>query len=154
LANDQDLVTLEIHRPDRQFLVASDDGRGFRVNSADVVAQTRSGRQVMNPARGAKATICVATDGDSIAIVGTNRKLLIFALEEIPELTRGKGVILQRYKDGKMADAKVFRAEDGISWHMNGGRQRTETDLTTWIGKRASAGKLPPTGFPRPPRFN
>ena len=154
LANDHDLVTLEIHRPDRQFLVASDDGRGFRVNSADVVAQTRSGRQVMNPARGAKATICVATDGDSVAVVGTNRKLLVFALEEIPELTRGKGVILQRYKDGKMADAKIFRAEDGISWHMNGGRQRTETDLTTWIGKRAGTGKLPPTGFPRPPRFN
>ena len=69
-------------------------------------------------------------------------------------MTRGKGVILQRYKDGKMADAKIFRAEDGISWHMNGGRQRTETDLTTWIGKRAGTGKLPPTGFPRPPRFN
>ena len=154
LANDHDLVTLELHRPDRQFLIASDDGRGFRVNSADVIAQTRSGRQVMNPALDAKATICIAADGDSVAIVGTNRKLLIFPLEEVPELTRGKGVILQRYTDGKMADAKVFRAADGISWHMNGGRQRTETDLTTWIGKRASAGKMPPTGFPRPPRFN
>ena len=108
----------------------------------------------MNPALDAKATICIAADGDSVAIVGTNRKLLIFPLEEVPELTRGKGVILQRYTDGKMADAKVFRAADGISWHMNGGRQRTETDLTTWIGKRASAGKMPPTGFPRPPRFN
>jgi topoisomerase IV subunit A len=154
LANDQDLVTLEIHRQDRCFLVASDEGRGFVVNSNDVVAQTRSGRQVMNPSRGARATICVPAEGDMVAVVGVNRKLLIFALEEIPELARGKGVILQRYKDGKLADVKVFKAEDGISWHMNGGRQRTETDLSTWLGKRAASGKLPPTGFPRPPRFN
>ena len=154
LANDQDLVTLEIHRQDRRFLVASDDGRGFVVHSNDVVAQTRSGRQVMNPSRGAKATICVPAEGDMVAVVGANRRLLIFKLEEIPELARGKGVILQRYKDGKLADIKVFKAEDGISWHMNGGRQRTETDLSTWLGKRAAAGKLPPTGFPRPPRFN
>ena len=153
LANDQDLVTLEIHRPDRRFLVASDDGRGFVVNATDVVAQTRSGRQVMNPARGALATICIPADGDMVVVVGSNRKMLIFKLEEIPELARGKGVILQRYKDGKLAAVKVFNAEDGISWHMNGGRQRTETDLSTWIGKRASAGKAPPTGFPRPPRF-
>ncbi|MBL6600387.1 MAG: DNA topoisomerase IV subunit A [Alphaproteobacteria bacterium] len=153
LANDQDLVTLEIHRPDRRFLVASDDGRGFVVNSSDVVAQTRSGRQVMNPARGAKATVCIPAEGDMVAVVGMNRKLLVFKLDEVPELARGKGVILQRYKDGKLAAVKVFKAEDGISWHMNGGRQRTETDLSTWIGKRASAGKLPPTGFPRPPRF-
>jgi topoisomerase IV subunit A len=154
LANDHDLVTLEIHRPDRRFLVASDDGRGFVVNANDVVAQTRSGRQVMNPARGAKATICIPAEGDSVAVVGTNRKMLIFKLEEVPELARGKGVILQRFKDGKLAAVKVFNAEDGISWHMNGGRQRTETDLSAWVGKRASAGKLPPTGFPRPPRFN
>jgi topoisomerase IV subunit A len=154
LANDQDLVTFEIHRQDRRFLVASDDGRGFVVNSNDVVAQTRSGRQVMNPSRGAKATNCVPAEGDMVAVVGANRRLLIFKLEEIPELARGKGVILQRYKDGKLADIKVFKAVDGISWHMNGGRQRTETDLSTWLGKRAAAGKLPPTGFPRPPRFN
>jgi topoisomerase IV subunit A len=153
LANDQDLVTLEIHRPDRRFLVASDDGRGFVVNATDVVAQTRSGRQVMSPARGAKATICVPTEGDMVAVVGTNRKMLVFKLEEIPELARGKGVILQRYKDGKLAAVKVFNVQDGISWHMNGGRQRTETDLSEWTGKRASAGKSPPTGFPRPPRF-
>ena len=153
LANDQDLVTLEIHRPDRRFLVASDDGRGFVVNATDVVAQTRSGRQVMNPARGAKATVCISAEGDMVAVVGSNRKMLIFKLKEVPELARGKGVILQRYKDGKLAAVKVFNAEDGISWHMNGGRQRTETDLSAWIGKRASAGKPPPTGFPRPPRF-
>lgn len=153
LANDQDLVTLEIHRPDKRFLVASDDGRGFMANSTDVVAQTRSGRQVMNLTRGAIATICIAAQGDMVAVVGTNRKLLIFKLEEIPELARGKGVILQRYKDGKLAALKVFNAEAGISWHMNGGRKRTETDLATWVGKRASAGKQPPTGFPRPPRF-
>lgn len=153
LANDQDLVTLEIHRTDRRFLVASDDGRGFVVNANDVVAQTRSGRQVMNPSRGARASVCVPAEGDMVAVVGVNRKMLIFKLDEVPELARGKGVILQRYKDGKLAAVKVFKAEDGISWHMNGGRQRTETDLSTWIGKRASAGKLPPTGFPRPPRF-
>ena len=153
LVNDHDVVTLTVHRPKHRFLLVSDDGRGFIATSDEVVAQTRSGRQVMNPGRGAKASICISADGDSVAVVGTNRKLLVFPLEEVPELARGKGVILQRYKDGKLADAKVFRLEDGISWRMNGGRQRTETDLSAWQGRRASAGRMPPTGFPRPPRF-
>jgi topoisomerase-4 subunit A len=88
-----------------------------------------------------------------VAVVGQNRRLLVFALSELPEMTRGKGVILQRYRDGDLADIKVFESEAGLTWQMGGGRTRTETDLLTWTGKRGSAGKLPPTGFPRPARF-
>ena len=96
---------------------------------------------------------CVQVDGDHVAVVGQNRKLLVFALSELPELNRGKGVILQRYKDGGLADVKTFTLSEGLSWQMGGGRTRTETDLTTWIARRGTAGKLPPTGFPRPARF-
>ena len=88
-----------------------------------------------------------------MAVVGVNRKLLVFSLDEVPVLGRGRGVILQRYKDGALADIKVFSKEEGLSWQMAGGRTRTETDLTPWIAKRGAAGKLPPTGFPRPAKF-
>ena len=88
-----------------------------------------------------------------VAVVGQNRRLLVFALSELPEMTRGKGVILQRYKDGSLADVRVFEGTSGLSWQMGGGRTRTETDLLTWTGKRGAAGKMPPMGFPRPARF-
>ena len=91
--------------------------------------------------------------GDTVAIVGQNRKLLVFDISEVPQLAKGKGVILQRYRDGEMSDIKLFHCADGLSWQMGGGRTRTETDLTVWTGKRGGAGKLPPTGFPRPARF-
>ena len=82
-----------------------------------------------------------------------NRKLLIFPIEELPQMSKGKGVILQKYKDGKLADAKTFEYANGLSWHLKGGRQRIETELLAWKGKRASAGRMPPTGFPKPPKF-
>ena len=93
-------------------------------------------------------------DGDLIVVVGYNRKMLIFPLSELPEQNKGKGVILQRYKDGFLSDIKVVSKEDGISWKMQGGRQRIEKDLSIWVGKRGGAGKLVPNGFPRPPLFN
>jgi topoisomerase-4 subunit A len=110
----------------------------------------------LNPADGAKAAVCLPVKGDDdhLAVVGTNRKLLIFPLTELPEMTRGKGVILQRYKTGgKLADIKALRLADGLTWTLQGGRNRTEANVVEWLGKRASAGRLPPNGFPRPPRF-
>lgn len=154
LANDEDLVAIRVHRSGERLLVASTEGRGFVVPSDDVVAQTRSGKQVLVLDDGAKARVCVTASGDTVAVVGTNRKLLVFDLAEIPEMVRGKGVILQRYKaGGQLADLAVFRAAEGLSWILQGGRRRTEPDLDIWRAKRAGAGKNPPNGFPRPPRF-
>jgi len=154
LANDEDLVTIRLHRSGERLLVASTEGRGFLVPSDDVVAQTRSGKQVLVLDDGAKARVCVPASGDTVAVVGTNRKLLVFDLAEIPEMVRGKGVILQRYKaGGQLADLAVFRAAEGLSWVLQGGRRRTEPELDIWRAKRAGAGKNPPNGFPRPPRF-
>ena len=152
LGNDADIVTLVKHDPEGRLLVASEDGRGFVVKEADVVAQTKSGRQVLNLAGGIEAKICVPASGDMVAVLGDNRKLLCFPLDEVPEMTRGRGVILQRYKDGGLADVSVFTAESGLTWRL-GDRMRTETDLTTWLGKRAQAGRMPPKGFPRSNRF-
>ena len=136
-----------------KMLVASNTGHGMIVDMRSAIAQTRTGKQVLNLSKEGRAVICVPADGDMVAVVGQNRRLVVFALSELPEMTRGKGVILQRYKDGSLADVKVFEGASGLSWQMGGGRTRTETDLITWTGKRGAAGKLPPTGFPRPARF-
>jgi topoisomerase-4 subunit A len=96
---------------------------------------------------------CCSVEGDKVASVGVNRKMLVFAVEEVPEMTRGRGVILQRFKDGGLADVTVFDSAKGLAWQAGGGRTRTETDLEPWTGRRGGAGKLPPTGFPRPARF-
>ena len=135
-----------------KLLVASDKGHGLIVDMDSALAQTRSGKQVLNLPSGARAVACCPAEGDHAAVVGQNRRLLIFPLNEIPEMTRGKGVILQRYKDGTLADVKTFNLVDGLSWKM-GERTRTETDLLAWQGRRGSAGRMPPIGFPRPARF-
>ncbi|MEQ9333535.1 DNA topoisomerase IV subunit A [Thalassobaculum sp.] len=154
LANEEDLVAIRPHRAGERLLVASTEGRGFVVPADDVVAQTRTGKQVLVLDAGAKAQVCVPATGDAIAVVGTNRNLLVFDLADLPEMSRGKGVILQKYKSGgRLADAVVFKAEEGLSWTLQGGRRRTETELEPWRGKRAGAGRNPPNGFPRPPRF-
>ncbi len=135
-----------------KLLVASDKGHGLIVDMDSALAQTRSGKQVLNLPLGARAVACCPAVGDHAAVVGQNRRLLIFPLNEIPEMTRGKGVILQRYKDGTLADVKTFSLADGLSWNM-GERTRTETDLLAWQGRRGSTGRMPPIGFPRPARF-
>ena len=135
-----------------KLLVASDKGHGLIVDINSALAQTRSGKQVLNLPLGARAVACCPAEGDHAAVVGQNRRLLIFPLNEIPEMTRGKGVILQRYKDGTLADVKTFSLADGLSWKM-GERTRTETDLLAWQGRRGSTGRMPPIGFPRPARF-
>ncbi len=152
LGNDHDPVALFVHQPDRKLLVASSDGRGFVVEEKTVLAQTRQGRQVLNLPPGVEAAVCTPVYGDSVAVIGENRKLLAFPLDEVPEMTRGRGVILQRYRDGGLADAIVFSRAEGLSWR-SGGRTRTLADLTPWWGKRAQAGRLPPQGFPRSNRF-
>ena len=152
LANDEDVVALLVHRPDRLLLVASSDGRGFIVAERSVVAQTRSGKQVLVVRRPAEARVCVPAEGDHVAVVGSNRKMLVFARDELPEMGRGRGVLLQRYREGELNDAHVFVRELGLSWSL-GARTRTETDLSAWLGKRGQAGRLAPRGFPKSNRF-
>ncbi len=153
LPNEADIVTILIHQPDRRLLVASDAGDGFVVAENDVVAQTRSGKQVLNVRGGTRALVCKPVDGDHVAVVGENRKVLVFALDELPEMARGKGVRLQKYKDGGLSDATTFTLADGLSWLDPAGRTRTETALEEWTGKRAGAGRMAPRGFPRDNRF-
>ncbi len=154
LPNDQDIVGLLVHTPGRRLLVASSDGRGFVVPEDEVVAQTKNGKQILNVAEGAEALVCSPVDGDHVAVVGENRKLIVFPLDELPEMTRGRGVILQKYKDGGLSDAKTFHLAEGLTWAAGAGRTRTETKLTAWLGKRSQAGRLPPTGFARSNKFS
>ncbi|MFK7875784.1 MAG: DNA topoisomerase IV subunit A [Paracoccaceae bacterium] len=149
LPNEAQIIDIFIHVPDRKLLVASTAGDGFVVPENDVLAQTRTGKQVLNVRGDTRALICKPVTGDSVACVGENRKVLVFALDELPEMGRGKGVRLQKYKDGGLSDAITFTRSEGLSWHDPAGRTRTEADLEEWAGKRASAGRMAPRGFPR-----
>lgn len=153
MPSDHDITALQIFKPERKLLVASSDGRGFVVAEKEVFAQTRAGKQVLNVSGSNEAKVCVPAEGDTVAVIGENRKLIIFDAGELPEMTRGRGVILQRYKDGGLSDAVVFNKADGLQW-KSGERTRTETQLRDWIAKRAQAGRLPPKGFPRNNRFS
>ena len=154
LPNEHDIVAMFPYRPGMELLVAASDGRGFVVDGEEAVAQTRAGKQVLTPAEGAVALVCVqAEGGDAVALVGDNRRMLIVKLDDIPLMTRGRGVILQRYKSGGLADAKVFRLAEGLSWRQGENRTRTETNLGPWRGARGAAGRLVPNGFPRSNRF-
>ena len=153
LPADVDIVRL-LRANGKKILVAASTGHGLVVDTESALAQTRSGKQVLNLPGDARAVACCVVTGDMVATVGVNRKMLVFALDEVPEMSRGRGVILQRFKDGGLADVTVFDSASGLSWRAGGGRTRTETDLATWTGKRGGAGKLPPTGFPRPAKFN
>ncbi|GAB3455169.1 DNA topoisomerase IV subunit A [Insolitispirillum peregrinum] len=154
LPNEAEIAALFVHQPNRKLLLASQDARGFIVAENDVIAQTRQGKQILTPADGAQAVFCLPIEPghDHVATVGDNRKLLVFALEEIPEMARGRGVILQKYSDGGLSDLKLFKGSDGLTFRR-GEQTRTESDFSSWLGKRASVGKLPPQGFPRNNRF-
>jgi topoisomerase-4 subunit A len=158
LSEGAEIVALAVWKPETRLLLAASDGRGFVVEAADVVAETRKGRQVVNLKDKAKFTILKALPpgDDMIAVIGDNRKLLVFALDELPVMARGQGVAMQKYKDGGLADARSFAMSEGLSWAMGGttARTRTESDLTFWKGARGSAGRLPPTGFPRDNKFD
>ena len=153
LPNDVEMVDLFVHRSGAKLLVASTAGDGFIVLEDDVVAQTRTGKQVLNVKGDIRALICSPVIGDHVAVVGENRKVLVFPLEELPEMGRGKGVRLQKYKDGGLNDATTFVRTEGLSWLDPAGRTRTETELGEWTGKRASAGRMAPRGFPRNNKF-
>ena len=153
LPNETEIIDIFIHKPGRKLLVASSAGDGFIVPEDEVVAQTRSGKQVLNVRGDVRAKICKPVLGDSVAVVGENRKVLVFELAELPELGRGKGVRLQKYKDGGLSDAITFNVSEGLSWLDPAGRTRSELDLSEWRAKRASAGRMAPRGFPRDNKF-
>ena len=153
LPNEAAIVVLFIHNPERKLLVASSAGDGFIVPETEVVAQTRAGKQVLNVNGDVRAKVCKPVNGDSVAVVGENRKVLVFALDELPEMGRGKGVRLQKYKDGGLSDATTFTLGEGLTWRDPAGRTRTETDLAEWAGKRAGSGRMAPRGFPRDNTF-
>jgi topoisomerase-4 subunit A len=152
LGNDEDVVSLFVYRGGRRIVVASTGGQGFVVEEDTVVAQTKGGKQVLNVQGGIKAQVCTPAEGDSLAVVGDNRKIVIFPLADLPVMTRGRGVLLQRYRDGGLSDAIAFDAADGLTFH-SGARVHTIDVLTPWLGKRGNAGRLAPRGFPRDNRF-
>ncbi|MBX3582474.1 MAG: DNA topoisomerase IV subunit A [Rhizobiaceae bacterium] len=155
MENDQDIVTAFVHDPNRKLLLASHLGNGFVVPETEVIANTRKGKQVMNVKSPDEASHCVMLDGDHVAIVGENRKMLVFPLSEIPEMARGKGVRLQKYKDGGVLDLKTFAVSEGLSWVDSAERTftRSREELSEWFGARASAGRMVPKGFPRTGKF-
>ncbi len=154
---DARVVALLVARPGAELLLASADGKGFVVDMAEVTAETRKGKQIVNLRdKGRLAVIHPVAPGDDyIAAIGDNRKMVVFPLSELPRMSRGQGVTIQRYKDGGLSDAISFRLDDGLSWTMGGetGRTRSETDLTPWRAARGAAGRMPPVGFPRDNRF-
>jgi topoisomerase-4 subunit A len=153
LPNEAEIVALFIHRPGARRLVASSAGDGFIVTEDEVVAQTRAGKQVLNVKGEVRAQVCKPIDGDHVAAVGENRKMLVFPVSDLPEMGRGKGVRLQKYKDGGLSDARTFTLSDGLTWLDPAGRTRTVTELDEWQGTRASAGRMAPRGFPQDNRF-
>ena len=164
LPNEAEIVDLFIHKPGQKLLVASSAGDGFVVPEDDVIAQTRTGRQVLNVKDDTKAQICIPASGDHVAVVSQNGRFLVFPVDELPVMGRGKGVRIQKYNqvrgrqgtlelDGGLSDITTFNWDDGLSWEMGGGKTRHEPDMTEWLGKRASVGKRPPYGFPRSHKF-
>ena len=152
VSEDADIVTMLTYQPDIQLLVASQNGKGFLVKSNDVIAQTRAGKIILNLADGDKAVLCKVASASHIAVIGTNRKMIVFKTEEIPPMTRGSGVILQRYQEAKLSDVKFFNIEDGLSFPSGNG-MRVERNISLWLARRATVGKIPPVGFPRSNKF-
>ncbi len=155
LEDNHDIVGSFVHDPDRKLLVASTTANGFIVPEAEVVALTRKGKQVLNLSEPEEAAICVPAAGDMVAVIGENRKLVIFPLTEVNEMTRGKGIRLQKYKDGGISDARVFAKKDGLTWLDAAGRTFTLSwaDVKDWAGQRAQSGLIAPKGFPRSNKF-
>jgi topoisomerase-4 subunit A len=152
LANEDGVLDLFIPNPDQKYLIAGSTGRGFILPGAELSSERRAGKQILNLKPGEECAACVPAIGDHIAIIGKNRKLLIFPLAEIPEMTKGSGVTLQKYKDGGLGDIKTFTLKTGLSWKL-GANTRVETKLADWLGTRAQAGRLPPNGFPKSGKF-
>ncbi len=152
------IVAMMVHQKDKQLLLASTIGKGFVAVTDELLAETRKGRQVVNLKGDAKLAVvrAIAPEHDHVAVVGENRKLVVFALDEMPVMARGQGVTLQRYRDGGLSDATTLKLEDGLSWTMGGkgDRTRTESEIAMWKVARGAAGRMPPTGFPKDNRFS
>ncbi|HEV2564966.1 MAG TPA: DNA topoisomerase IV subunit A [Microvirga sp.] len=150
-----DFIAAFPYRAGSKLLVVAMDGRGFVVPTDEITANTRKGKQILNLDQPAKMVVCTEAEGDHVAIIGENRKLLVFPAKQVPEMTRGKGVRLQRYKDGGVSDAKVFKLKEGLTWKDTAGRTWTvaKEDLRDWMGDRTEAGRLPPKGFPKSNKF-
>ncbi len=155
LPNDGDISSVMLHKEGQKILVAATSGHGFIVKSDDVLAQTKNGKQVLNVSGTIEAKLCLAVDDahDMIASIGKNRKMLVFPLDELPEMGRGKGVILQKFKDGGLSDVKTFNKAEGLTFKYGAGETVVE-NIEPWVGKRASAGRLPPNGFPKNNQFD
>jgi topoisomerase-4 subunit A len=155
LEENHDALDLFVYEPGRKLLVASTAGYGFLVPEEEVVAAKRSGKQVLNLIEPEEAKVCVPVMGDMVATIGDNRKMLVFPLEEVKEMARGKGVILQRFNEGGLSDVRVFKQSEGLTWRDGAGRTYTLTmnELEDWLGRRAQAGRLAPKGFPRSNTF-
>jgi topoisomerase-4 subunit A len=151
-----DVVTAVPYRPGSKLLVVASDGRGFVAPADEIVSSTRKGRQFLNLRPPARAALLLPAEGDHVATIGENRKLIIFPIRQVAEMGRGSGVRLQRYKSGGISDARVFRLEDGLTWTDSSDRNWTvgKADLRDWIGNRSDAGRLPPKGFPKSNRFS
>ena len=153
LGNEDEIIAAFVHKEGLRFLLASKAGRGFITRAEDLLAEKRTGKNVLTVEPPDRLFVVTDVEGDSVAVIGDNRKLLVFPLEQVPEMSRGRGVTLQGYKDGGLSDVKVFRRADGLTWQL-GGRTRTETALSGWVGNRAGAGKMPPNGFPKSNSFD
>ena len=153
MTNEDDVAAVFVPREGIRYLVASSAGRGFLVKAEELSAEKRTGKQVLNLRPGEEAVLCAPAEGDHVAIIGSTHKLLVFPLDQVPELARGAGVMLQKYAgDGTLSDLRVFRLAEGLSWRQ-GERTRTETDLRQWQGERAQVGRNPPHGFPKSGKF-
>ncbi|MDA9163694.1 DNA topoisomerase IV subunit A [Rickettsiaceae bacterium] len=148
-----DVISMFAHKQGQKLLLASQIGKGFIVNSDDLIASTKNGKQVMHVSGDNKCIVCTPIAGDMVAVIGTNRKLLVFGLDEISEMKRGQGVLLQKYRDAKLGDAKTFDSNEGLSWDL-GSKTRLEKEIMSWRAKRGSIGKIPPTGFPKNNKFS
>ena len=151
------IVSVVLHKPGLRLLLAADTGKGYAAATEELLAETRKGRQVVNLKGGAKLRVVhrIGDNDDHVAVVGDNRKLVVFNIEELPQMARGQGVQLQRYRDGGLSDATTFVLADGLAWQMGGkgDRTRTENDIWQWKVARGGAGRLPPQGFPKDNRF-
>jgi topoisomerase-4 subunit A len=154
MEGDANIVSMFVQKSGRKFLVASSDGQGFVVNEDDCVANTRKGKQVLNVTAPNEAAAITTVSGDTVAAIGTNHKMVIFPLEQVPEMARGRGVRLQKYSGGKLSDVMTFTAKDGMTWKDSAGRDQSSTwkDLADWRGNRADAGRLA-HGFPKSNKF-
>jgi len=153
MEHEDEIVNFHIAKTGVKILLASIKGRGFVVSSMEMVAHTKMGKQVLNVTRPDKALVSVEINGNMVATIGNNRKMLIFDISEVPEMKRGQGVILQKFKEGSLSDLQVFQKENGFSWSSSGGKKRLEDNLLPWLGKRAAGGKIPPTGFAKNNKF-